>query len=79
MVWTGSEENYADRKTGYAVGIYNKDVYNPQYRYLRPQENGNRTDVRWACWTDESGFGILAVGQPMMNASAWGFTQQDWK
>lgn len=79
MTWygRGPEENYADRKSGYAVGLYHKDVYNPQYQYIRPQENGNHTDVRWACWTDETGFGILAVGQPMMNTSAWGYTQQD--
>jgi len=52
----GPFENYWDRKTGAQVG--------------RPQENGNRTDVRWAALTDSSGVGLLAVGAPVLEVTA---------
>lgn len=79
MTWygRGPEENYADRKTGYAVGLYDADVHNPQHSYIRPQENGNRTDIRWISWTAPDGTGLIAVADSLINASAWGYTQQD--
>ncbi|HET6449843.1 MAG TPA: glycoside hydrolase family 2 TIM barrel-domain containing protein [Spirochaetia bacterium] len=43
----GPQECYSDRKAGAAVGIYESDVDGLQVPYVMPQENGNRTDVRW--------------------------------
>ena len=66
----GPFENYWDRKTAAEVGRYASavaDLYTP---YVRPQENGNRTDVRWAALTDGSGVGLLAVGAPVLEVTA---------
>jgi beta-galactosidase len=73
----GPQESYWDRKTGYAVGLYEESVYEPEHIYVRPQENGNKTDVRWASWTNKKGVGLVAIGQPLINASAWPYTMKD--
>ena len=65
----GPQENYCDRKGGTPVGVYRAtadELYTP---YIYPQEYGNRTDVRWACVTDQAGAGLLAVGLPTMEVS----------
>jgi len=79
MTWygRGPQESYWDRNTGYAVGLYRQDIYKPDHIYVRPQENGNKTDVRWAAWTSKKGIGLLAVGQPLIYASAWPYTMAD--
>jgi hypothetical protein len=43
----GPHENYPDRKTGARLGIYRSSVEELYVPYVRPQENGNRTDVQW--------------------------------
>lgn len=43
----GSHENYADRRESALVGLYNSTVDNMYYPYIRPQETGYKTDVRW--------------------------------
>ncbi len=73
----GPQESYWDRKTGYPVGIYSEDVYHPEHVYARPQENGNKSDVRWAAWVNQKGTGLIAIGQPLINASAWHYTMAD--
>lgn len=45
--------------------------------YLRPQENGNRTDVRWVAFTDEEGNGLLVMGLPLLEVSCWPYTMPD--
>ncbi len=67
----GPHENYWDRKTGAAVGEYAGEVEELTHKYVRPQENGNRTDVRWVALTNEDGIGLLAVGMPLLSVSAW--------
>ncbi|MBQ7654046.1 MAG: DUF4981 domain-containing protein [Clostridia bacterium] len=42
----GEHENYCDRKSGAKIGIYETTVGGLEHRYMRPQENGQRTDVR---------------------------------
>jgi beta-galactosidase len=44
----GPFENYWDRKTAAFVGLYQSSVQELYVPYVRPQENGNRCDVRWA-------------------------------
>jgi beta-galactosidase len=73
----GPHESYSDRKTGAAVGLYSGSVEDQIHPYIRPQEVGNKTDVRWATITDDKGAGILVVGSPLLNVSAWPFTLQD--
>lgn len=63
----GPYENYIDRHSASFIGIYQDKVENQYYKgYIRPQESGNKTDVRWFTLTDESGNGIKVEGtQPI--------------
>ncbi|TPV94021.1 MAG: DUF4981 domain-containing protein [Myxococcales bacterium FL481] len=73
----GPHESYADRKTGAAIGLYKGAVDQQFHRYARPQETGNKTDVRWISLTSERGVGLLAVGEPTLSTSVWPFAQED--
>jgi beta-galactosidase/beta-glucuronidase len=57
----GPHESYADRKESARVGVYRGTVQEQYVPYIFPQENGNKTDVRWAAVTDIRGMGLLAV------------------
>ncbi|MCB0015367.1 MAG: hypothetical protein KDE34_25800, partial [Anaerolineales bacterium] len=54
----GPVENYRDRKAGTAVGLYSSTVDEQYVPYIMPQENGNKTDVRWLSLTNEAGVGL---------------------
>lgn len=71
----GPHESYPDRKESAAVGAYQEFVAPEAFPYIRPQEYGNKTDLRWAALTDPEGRGLLAVGQPLFQASAQPFSQ----
>ena len=61
----GPHENYQDRNTSSLIGAYNAKVEELYYPYIRPQENGNRTDIRSVSFTDDSGKGIsITAAQP---------------
>ena len=79
MTWygRGPQETYWDRKTGAAVGVYSGPVEEQSHMYVRPQETGNKTDVRWMALTNEDGAGLLAVGMPLLSVSAWPYTMAD--
>ena len=66
----GPHESYWDRREGAAVGVWRGTVAEQFHPYLRPQENGNKTDVRWVAVMRESGAGLLAVGMPLLSAAA---------
>lgn len=72
----GPHENYRDRKTGAAVGIYSSSVEDWITSYVRPQENANRCDVRWIRFGDESRFIRFSGIEGCFSASAWPYTQQ---
>jgi len=55
----GPSENYQDRKTASMVGLYKGAIKDQYYPYVRPQESGNKTDVRWAKITRKDGSGIM--------------------
>ncbi len=59
----GPWENYSDRNESAFVGLYSDDVKN-QYavNYIRPQESGYKTDVRWFMLTDKEGRGYKFTG-----------------
>jgi len=80
MTWfgRGPQESYADRKTGAAVDLWSGPVSEQYHPYVRPQETGNKTDVRWVALTDASGVGLMAIGDPLLNVSAWPFEQSDF-
>ena len=73
----GPHESYWDRKTGAAVGLYSGKVKDQVHPYIRPQETGNKTDVRWFKLTADTGTGLLVTGQPHLSISAWPFTMED--
>jgi beta-galactosidase len=62
----GPHENYVDRKTSADVGLYESTVDDQYVPYIRPQENGYKTDTRWLTLTDENGTGILVGGNPLI-------------
>lgn len=55
----GPQETYCDRKTGAKIARHSSTVSALEHRYMRPQENGHRTDVRSLEITDSSGSGIV--------------------
>lgn len=63
----GAEETYMDRKRGGKLGVYTNKVVDNMAKYLRPQECGNKEEVRWASVTDNEGHGLkfTAIGAPM--------------
>src|ERR1017187_9640872 len=69
----GPEENYWDRNTAAAVGRYSASIDKMWFPYPRPQETGNRTDVRWATFTNAQGIGWKVTGLPTFYFSAWPF------
>ena len=75
----GPQENYVDRKTGARVSIYRDTVTNMfEDKYVRPQENGNRSDVRWTALTNgENGKGIMIAAEGTMDMSALHYTSED--
>ena len=81
----GPQECYSDRKAGAAVGIYQADVDALQVPYVMPQENGNRTDVRWVEIAPPGGAKTPGAGLRIDSSSTFDFTashhgaEQLWK
>ena len=61
----GPQENYQDRRTAALVGVYSGTVDGQFTPYVRPQENGYKTDVRWLKLNDGKGGGLLVEGLPV--------------
>ncbi|MFX0022404.1 MAG: glycoside hydrolase family 2 TIM barrel-domain containing protein [Candidatus Hermodarchaeota archaeon] len=81
MSWfgRGPHETMFDRKTGAPVGIYSGFIEDLIHNYVRPQENGNRTDIRWVTFTNnnDSGTYIADIGSTYLNISAWPYEMED--
>ncbi|WP_448566308.1 glycoside hydrolase family 2 TIM barrel-domain containing protein [Thalassotalea ganghwensis] len=79
MSWfgRGPHENYADRKTSALIDLYRSKVSDQVHAYIRPQENANKTDVRWLALKNSNNTGLLAIGDKPLNASAWPYKQSD--
>ncbi len=79
MHWYGRGpwESYWDRKTGAAIGVYSEKISEPEHEYVVPQETGNKTDVRWAKFTDGCGNGFKVEGIGPLNVSAWPCSMND--
>lgn len=73
----GPQETYWDRQTGAQISWYKKPVKEQIEHYIRPQENANKTQVRWASLTDNTGKGLLVYGDQVLNISAWPYRQSD--
>ena len=66
----GPVENYSDRKDCMNIGIYNDEADNQYFPYIRPQESGTKSDIRWWKQTDASGFGFMVKDCKPFYASA---------
>jgi len=66
----GPVENYSDRKDSQPLGIYDQTVTEQFYPYIRPQENGTKTDIRWWRIVDPSGRGLEITAEEPFSASA---------
>jgi len=75
----GPHENYADRKTSAEVGLYESTVADQYVSYIRPQENGYKTDTRWLTLTDDNGIGILVSGNPLFCFAALNNIHDDFE
>ena len=74
----GPQANYVDRNTGAKLGIYNSTVTEQfEKKYVKPQENGNHTGVRWTALTAEDGTGILVSSDSEMESGALHYKAED--
>jgi beta-galactosidase len=72
----GPAETYIDRQFE-RVGVFSSTVAREWVEYSRPQENGNKTDVRWVALTNDKGIGILATGDPLLSVGASHAARED--
>lgn len=70
----GPEENYPDRKTGYAIGIYERKVDDMFEPYLIPQDCGLRCDNRWLTMSDGKGQGLRFAMDEPFNFNAYHYS-----
>lgn len=70
----GPIENYSDRNHSTDLGIYRQTVDNQYYSYIRPQETGTKTDIRWWKQLNAGGNGLKIVGEAPFSASALHYT-----
>lgn len=73
----GPGEAYPDTRAAARVGRFSRTVEQLQTPYVMPQENGNRTEVRWATLTDPRGRGLLVEGRPHFELAARRWTSED--
>lgn len=73
----GPFESYPDRKEAADFGLYSGRVIDQFQEYLRPQENGNKEDVRWATLTDASGDGVMIQASGHLAFTASHFLAKD--
>ncbi len=71
----GPHENYCDRKWGSPVGIYSLSASELCHSYMRPQENGNRTELRWLEIHAMNELPLLITGSNF-SFSAWPYSQE---
>ena len=72
----GPHESYIDRKTSAAVGLYHGLVWDQTYQYVRPQETGNKTDVRWMAVSNGK-IGLMVKGLPTFDGSVHHYPYED--
>ena len=73
----GPGEAYPDTRQAARIGRFASPVDELQTPYVRPQENGSRTEVRWATLTDGAGAGVRFEGRPVFELTARRWTTED--
>lgn len=69
----GPHESYIDRKSSARIGRWSARVEDQHHDYSRPQETGNKTDVRWLSLSGDDQSGLIALGKPLFDSSALSF------
>lgn len=79
LTWLGRGpgESYPDRKTSADVGLWSGTVAEQFQEYVRPQENGNKEEVRWAVLSDAEHRGLMVVADGPLAITASHFTAKD--
>jgi hypothetical protein len=75
----GPGESYPDSRQAVRVGLFSSSVDDLETPYVFPQENGKRSDVRWVTCADLRGFGLMAVGRPLVDFSAHYNTPEEYE
>ena len=73
----GPWENYSDRNHSTPLGVYRQQVDDQYYPYIRPQESGNKTDLRWWQVINKAGNGLMFVSEAPFSASALPYRIED--
>ena len=73
----GPIENYSDRKDCMRIGVYSDDADNQYFPYIRPQESGTKSDIRWWKQTDATGLGLQVKSCTPFYASALHFDTEE--
>jgi beta-galactosidase len=73
----GPWENYSDRNESSFIGLYEQSTDEQLFPYVRPQESGNKTDVRWLELTDNEGVGVRVEGLQPLSVSAMPYRSED--
>ncbi len=73
----GLYENYLDRRSGFEAGVYTLPINEFMEPYIMPQENGNRTDVRWMYLNNNQNKGLLVVADSLLSMNAWPYTEEN--
>jgi beta-galactosidase len=72
----GPKETMPDRAFE-RIGVYQSTVDREWVEYMRPQENGNKVDVRWVALTNPQGIGLLAVGAQPLSVAARHYSKEE--
>jgi beta-galactosidase len=72
----GPDESYWDRKTGQKVGLYSGKIEDQFHVYSRPQETGNKSDIRWMEMISDN-LRLKMTSNQFLSASAWPFTMEE--
>jgi beta-galactosidase len=72
----GPDESYWDRKTGQKLGLYSGEIQDQFHRYSRPQETGNKTDVRWI-EVSSNDLTLNVTSSQILNSSVWPFAMKE--
>ena len=73
----GPQENMSDRKSGYPVSHYKSSVAEQYHPYVRPQETGNKTDLRWMALTNKESVGLMVLAESELSGSALPFDYKE--
>ena len=73
----GPHESYQDRKTGAHYGKFKFDIDEFITPYISPQDNANRTDVRWLELQNDTGNGIVIKGLQPLSFRAWPYSENN--